>query len=257
MDLLFVLRHRTRTIAALMFASVCWSQQPEFEVASVKPDNSARMGSDFNRTPGGGLNAINVTLREMILFAYDIRDHQLSGERGWMDSDRYDVVAKTAQNDNPTGSKRSFDEDFLGIRLRMRALLADRFKLAVHTETREMPIYALLVAKNGPHLEESKSDGLTINNRNGLVVCKKISMKTFAERALTNRMGRTVVDKTGIGGEFDFEVKFIEDRGTPSTDSTGPDFLTAMREQLGLKLESQKGPIEMIVVDHAEKASAN
>src|SRR3954454_18516589 len=103
-----------RTLAALVFASVCLAQQPEFEVASVKPNTSGRMGSDFNRLPGGGLNAINVTLREMILFAYDIRDHQLSGLSGWMNSDRYDVFAKPSQNDNPTGAKRSFDEDFNG-----------------------------------------------------------------------------------------------------------------------------------------------
>ena len=127
------------------------------------------------------MHAINVTLREMILFAYDIRDQQLTGGTGWMGSDRYDVLAKPSQNDNPTGAKRSFDEDFRGIRVRMRALLADRFQLAIHKETREMPIYALVAAKNGPHLEESKSDGLTINNRRGLVTCKKVSMKAFVD----------------------------------------------------------------------------
>jgi len=200
------------------------------------------------------LHAINVTLREMILFAYDIRDQQLSGGPGWMGSDRYDVLAKPSQNDNPTAAKRSFDDDFRGIRLKMRALLADRFQLAVHTETREMPIYALVTAKNGPHLEASKSEGLTINNRRGLVICKKVSMKAFAESSLTYRMGRTVVDKTGISGEFDFELKFREDQ---DADSTDPDFLTAMREQLGLVLHSEKGPVEVIVVDDAKKASAN
>jgi uncharacterized protein (TIGR03435 family) len=246
-----------RTIATLLLASACWVQQPEFEVASVKPNNSSRPGSDFNRTPGGGLHGINVTLREMILFAYDIRGHQLTSGPGWMDNDRYDVLAKPSQNDNPTGSKRSFDEDFRGIRLRMRALLADRFKLAVHTETREMPIYLLVAVKNGPHLTPSTSEGLTINNRRGLVLCKKVSMKAFAEGALTNRLGRTVVDKTGIDGEFDFEIKFIDDPDPLSTDPSGPDFLTAMRQQLGLVLQSQRGPVEVLVVDAAEKAAAN
>ncbi|HEY1496709.1 MAG TPA: TIGR03435 family protein [Candidatus Solibacter sp.] len=223
-------------------------------MASVKPNTSTRPGSDFNRTPGGGLHAINVTLREMILFAYDIRDQQLIGGPGWMGSDRYDVLAKPSQNDNPAGAKRSFDEDFRAIRLKMRALLADRFQLAIHTETREMPIYVLVAAKNGPHLEASKSDGLTINNRRGLVLCKKVSMKAFAESSLTYRMGRTVVDKTGISGEFDFELKFREDQ---DVDSTDPDFLTAMREQLGLVLHSEKGPVQVMVVDDAKKASAN
>jgi uncharacterized protein (TIGR03435 family) len=135
-----------RTLAAIVLASACWGQQAQFEVASVKPNTSGRNGSDFNRTPGGGLHAINVTLREMILFAYELREQQLTGGPGWMGSDRYDVFAKTSEDDNPTGSKRSFDEDFRGIRLKMRALLAERFQLAVHVETREMPIYALVAA---------------------------------------------------------------------------------------------------------------
>jgi uncharacterized protein (TIGR03435 family) len=80
-----------RTLAALLFAAVCWSQQPEFEVASIKLNTSARQGSDFNRMAGGGLHAINVTFREMILFAYEIRDQQLFGAAGWMDADRYDA----------------------------------------------------------------------------------------------------------------------------------------------------------------------
>uniref|UniRef100_Q01X23 TIGR03435 family protein n=1 Tax=Solibacter usitatus (strain Ellin6076) TaxID=234267 RepID=Q01X23_SOLUE len=243
-----------RTLTALLFASVCWSQQAEFEVASVKPNTSARAGSDFNRTPGGGLHAINVTLREMILFAYEIRDQQLIGGPAWMGSDRYDVMAKPSQNDNPAGAKRSFDEDFRGIRLKMRALLADRFQLAIHRETRDMPIYTLVAAKNGPRLDPSKSEDLRINNRRGLVICKKVTMKAFAESSLTYRMGRTVVDKTGTSGEFDFELKFREDQ---DVDSTDPDFLTAMREQLGLVLHSEKGPVEVIVVDDAKKASAN
>jgi uncharacterized protein (TIGR03435 family) len=244
-----------RLVVALMFASVCWSQQAEFEVASVKPNNSGAAGSNFNRTAGGGLNAINVTLREMILFAYDLRGHQLTGGPGWLDHDRWDVMAKPSQNDNPTGAKRSFEEDWRGIRLRLRAVLADRFQVAVHTETREMPIYALVVDKGGPHLQPSKADGLTINNRKGLVICKGASMKEFAERSLAYRMGRTVVDRTGLSGEFDFEIKYVEDQ--LANETAGPDFLTAMKEQVGLILQSQKGPVEVTVVDRAEKAAAN
>jgi uncharacterized protein (TIGR03435 family) len=244
-------------IGTIFLASVCWAQQAEFEVASVKLNNSGRQDSNFNRTPGGGLHTINVTLREMILMAYEIRAQQLVGASGWMDSERYDVLAKPSENDNPTGAKRSFEEDFRGLRLKMRALLADRFHLAVHTETREMPIYALVVAKNGPHIQPSTSDDLRINNRNGLVICKKFTMKQFAENALTWRMGRTVVNKTGLAGEFDFELKFVEDQAAATGDNSLPDFLTVMRQQLGLVLESQKGPVDVIVVDHAERATTN
>ena len=238
-----------------MFASVCWAQQAEFEVASVKPNNSGAMGSNFNRMAGGGLNAINVTLREMILFAYDLRGHQLVGGPSWLDRDRYDVIARPSRNDNPGGARRSFEEDWRGIRTSLKAVLADRFQLAVHSETREMPIYALVVAKGGPHLQPSTADGLTINNRKGLVICRKASMKEFAERSLANRMGRTVVDRTGLSGEFDFEIHYVEDQ--LSNETAGPDFLTAMKEQVGLILQSEKGPVEVTVVDRAEKATAN
>jgi uncharacterized protein (TIGR03435 family) len=144
-------------------------------------------------------------------------------------------------------------------------LLADRFQPVVHSETREMPIAVLVVAKNGPHLEESKSDGARIWGQMGLLTCKKVSMKMFAERVLAQRLGGSVVDNTGIGGDFDFKVQYVEevqakpggDAPAASLDVAGPTFLTAMQEQLGLKLESQKGPVEFIIVDHAEKASAN
>ncbi|MEO8372231.1 MAG: TIGR03435 family protein [Candidatus Solibacter sp.] len=246
-----------RTIVALVFASACFAQQPEFEVASIKPNTSSEIGSNFNRMPGGGLNAINVTLREMVGFAWDLRDHQLIGMSGWMGIDRYDVFAKPTQNDNPTGAKRSFDDDFKSIRLKMRALLIDRFKLAAHMETRELPAYALTVVKGGAHWQPTTSDGLKINDRNGLVICKKISMKDFAERALSYRMGRPVIDKTGITAEFDFEIKFTDESAGPNAEPTGPDFLTAMREQLGLVLQSQKAPVDVLVIERAEKATAN
>jgi uncharacterized protein (TIGR03435 family) len=245
-----------RILALVLFASFCWSQQLEFEVATIKPSRPDSLGSNFNRRPGGGIECLNVTLREMILFAYDIRPHQLTGGPPWLDKDRYDVLAKPDRNDNPTGAKRGFNEDFHEIRLRMRSLLASRFQLALHPETRELPIYALLVAKGGPRLRKSTSDGLSIHNSNGFVECTKITMKDFAERPLTYRMGRTVVDETGLSGEFDFEMKFVEDQAL-AADTSGPDFLTALQQQLGLKLESRKGPVQVYVVDRAEKPTAN
>jgi uncharacterized protein (TIGR03435 family) len=193
----------------------------------------------------------------MVLFAYDLREPQLVGAPGWIDSERYDVIAKPSQDDNPTGAKRSFEEDFRGLRLKMRSLLADRFQLEVHNETREMPIYALMVAKSGSRLEPSTSENHTLNNRTGLVIGKKITMKQFAENSLTWRMGRTVVDKTGLAGEFDFEFRFVEDKAAAAGDNSLPDFLTAMRNQLGLVLESQKGPVEVVVVDRVARASVN
>jgi uncharacterized protein (TIGR03435 family) len=246
-----------RTIAALLLASTCWAQQPQFEVASVKPSRPDAIGSNFNRRAGGGIEAVNVSLKELILFAYDIREQQLVGGPAWLDKARYDVLAKPQENDNPTGAKRPFEEDFRQIRLKMRSLLADRFQLVVHNETRQLPIYALVVAKGGPHLTPSTSEGLTIHNQEGRVECKKVTMKQFAENSLTYRMGRTVVDKTGLTGEYDFDFRYAEDQAASSPDSELPDFLTALREQLGLRLEGQQGPVDVIVIDRAEKASAN
>jgi Protein of unknown function (DUF3738) len=121
-----------RTIAVVLFASACWAQpQPvEFEVASIKPSRPGATGSNFNRRPGGGIEAINVSLKELILFAYDLREQQLAGGPAWLDNDRYNVVAKPKENDNPTGAKRSFVEEFRQVRLKMRSLLADAFSLA-------------------------------------------------------------------------------------------------------------------------------
>src|SRR5215831_6482660 len=107
------------TTATFLLASVCWAQPAEFEVASIKVNNSGRQDSNFNRMAGGGVRAINVTLRGMILFAYDIREQQLVGAPSWLDSVRYDVEAKPAEKDNPTGAKRSFEEDFRSIRVKM------------------------------------------------------------------------------------------------------------------------------------------
>src|SRR5579872_1702623 len=98
-----------RLLAAMAaIAACCWCQQPEFEVASVKPNRSGSTNSNFNRTAGGGLNASNVTVRMLVLFAYDLREQQLTGGPSWMDSDRYDIVAKPDRDDNPGGAKRSF-----------------------------------------------------------------------------------------------------------------------------------------------------
>jgi uncharacterized protein (TIGR03435 family) len=235
----------------------CHAQQ-EFEVASIKPNTSMGSNISINRTPGNGLSATNVTLRSLITFAYDIRDHQLIGGPAWLDKDRYDVVAKPPRPAEGAAEPTGFQEVFLLIRTRVQALLADRFKLVVHTETREMPVYALVVGKNGPHLEVSKGENMQITGSTGVLRCKNIPMKDFAERALANRMGRTVLDKTGLTGAYDFEIKYAEDRGAAATaDVSGPDFLTAMQEQLGLKLEQQKGPVPVIVVDRAEKADSN
>jgi uncharacterized protein (TIGR03435 family) len=238
--------------------------QTEFEVASVKPNTSGSNGVSIYSNPGGDLTATNVTLRTLIAFAYDIRDFQLTGGPKWMDADRYDIVARPPHGgDAPEPSPATRNQL---TRARMKALLADRFQLVVHSETKDLPVYALVVAKNGPHLERAKGDNPQqgINGQRGLFTCTGVSMKTFAERALAPHLGNIVLDKTGLTGDFDFQLKYVDEsppkpgaEPPDASDPSGPTLAIALQEQLGLKLETQKAPVEVIVVDRAEKASAN
>jgi len=246
-----------RPLIALFLACLCYGQQPEFEVASIKPSAPDARGSNFNRKPGGGLDALNVTLKDMITFAYNIRDQQLIGATGWMENERYDVMARPTQNDNPTNAKRSFEADFNPLQLKLQAVLTDRFSLKVHKETRELPVYFLVPAKGGTKLTPSTSDNHRLNNRERLVVCRKCTMKQLADNTLTYKTGRTVIDKTGLNGEYDFDLKYLEDAAIAAGDTSAPDFLTGLRQQLGLVLEPAKAPVEVLVIDHAEKATLN
>jgi uncharacterized protein (TIGR03435 family) len=255
-----------RTAAFLACACLTAQDHAEFDVASVKPNTSLGNGISIYTTPGGDLTATNVSLRTLIAFAYDIRDFQITGGPKWMETDRYDIFARPPHSaDEPPTSPAARNRL---THLRMKALLADRFQLVVHTETKEMPVYVLAIGKNGPHLSPANSENPQrgINGQRGLMTCTGISMQTFAERALAPRLGNIVLDKTGLSGEFDIKLQYADDSppkpgveapAETSSDPSGPTLAVALQEQLGLKLETQKAPVEVIVVDRAEKASAN
>jgi len=257
--------------------------RPEFEVASVKPNTSGTNMVRIMAPPNGGrLTVTNGSLRMLIAYAYKVKNFELSGTQGWMDSERYDVVAKA-----PDGSHGEEQ-----LQLMTRTLLEDRFKLMVHRETKEMPVYALLPGKNGPKLPEAKEGGCATFGPNlpppargpgqfpptpcggffmgpNRMEGGKISMKQLVD-GLSNILGRPVIDKTGFTGTFDVHLEFSPE-GTafggglpgmpgglpPGFDTSGPSIFTAVQDQLGLKLESQKGPAEILVIDHAERASEN
>jgi uncharacterized protein (TIGR03435 family) len=236
----------------------------EFEVASVKPSNSVSTSYSFNTNQSGEFIATNVTLRGLIAFAYNIRDFQLTGGPKWIDADRYDIVARPPHDEG--ASQKSAAERTQLTYMRMKALLADRFQLVVHSETKDLPVYVLVVAKNGPHLSpaDPANPRKGISHNTGVLECFGTSMKTFAERGLAPRLGNIVLDKTGLAGEFNFKVQYAEEVPAKpgavqpeAADPAGPSLASALREQLGLKLETQKAPVETIVVDRAEKASAN
>ena len=248
-----------RMLLAILALAVPLAAQEkiEFDAASIKPNDSVRIGLLIYTSKSGDFTGQNVTLRNLIAYAWHIKEFQAVGGPKWLDSDHYDVLAKPP-HDGGVSDERN--------RLRMRALLADRFQLAVHRDTKELPVYALVVAKGGPHLTPGKGDDPKkgIEARRGLITCRAVSMKSFAEWGLAPRLDNIVLDETGLDGEFDFTVQYADDsppkpgvEPPPPPDPSLPDLPLAIQQQLGLKLETQKAPVEVIVVDRAEKASAN
>lgn len=234
-----------------------------FEVASIKPNRSGARNSGFKRFTGGELDATNITLKMLIAFAYDTPQDRILQGPAWLDSERYDILAKPEQaTDQPA------DRSMSAIKLRTQTLLADRFKLALHKETRQLPIFRLLVDKGGAkHLLPPKGARPDLFTNGRHVTCQAASMEFFAKNFLTGQVGGPVLDETGIKGDFDFSMDWSSDNAPsrPSdagdertaTDTLGPSLFTALREQLGLKLEASKGPVEVLVIGHAEKPSEN
>jgi uncharacterized protein (TIGR03435 family) len=238
----------------LGFVAFAQEQPPAFEVATVRPSKS-----------GGGMNNLrdpvqatwtNMPLTAMIRNAYGIQPDQLFGGPGWTSSDRWDIIAKT---DRPATREQQ--------NKMLQPLLADRFKLQVHWETRQLPQYELVVAKGGPRLHEVRDNDLNAppagtRIRRGLIDAHGIASAVFAGW-LRSELGRPVVDSTGLTGKYDFKVQWVPDEGqpnfgddTPPADSTGPSIFAAIQE-LGLRLRAIKGPVEVLVIDHVEKPSEN
>jgi uncharacterized protein (TIGR03435 family) len=255
--------------------------RPEFAVTSVKPNKTGCcMEGGVGNGGGGGRD---VTLKFLLAFAYRLQQFQISGGPRWIGSDRFDVEGKA--EDPRTG----FDQ----LRLMLQSLLEDRFKLKLHRETKESHVYALVVGRDGPKIRLS-SDQISpdVNgpappgagpNRGvirigvGNLVGNAVTLSWFASM-LSQRMDRLVVDKTNLRGRFDIRLQWAPNAGenpfdqggnrlqssiidmngvTLTPDPSGPSIFSAIQEQLGLKLESAKAPVEVLVIDHVEKPSAN
>jgi uncharacterized protein (TIGR03435 family) len=224
---------------------------PTFDVASVKPANANARLLDFRVQPGGRLEVVNQTLRLIIMQAFSVKAYQLSGGPSWIDTDRFDIIAKA--EGNPTREQ---------VMAMLQTLLADRFQLKVHRESKNSKVYALVVAKNGPKLKPPAGDRSRIGllrvtppdqpGVNYALDGHKASMALLADH-LTGDVRRPVLDRTGITGEFDFRVDYSID----DNPETGPSIFSALQEQLGLKLETTDGSIDTLIIDHAEKPSAN
>jgi uncharacterized protein (TIGR03435 family) len=255
---------------------------PQFDVVSVKRNTSGG-ASPASITPGRA-SVTNITLRTLIQLAWQVQANQLVNVPDWVNTDRFDILATTSGG-------ASVEQ----MRLMLRGLMADRFGLVVHMETREVPIYALTVARKdgklGPNLHVSTVDCQANRNRpldslpqrgttpvdpqqrclilpmfaRGRFQGRGLRMANVAS-ALNNVVGRTVVDKTGLTDTFEFDLSWTPDQllqpnvapgGGQQAGTPGPSLFTAMEEQLGLKLESQKGPGEVLVIDKVEKPAEN
>ncbi len=227
-----------------------------FEVASIKPAAPGTRGYSIAPSAGGRLNAKNITLKRLLASAYHVQDFQISGGPNWMDGDRYDIVAKAEGNQNLT------ERELLEM---LKPLLADRFQVAFHWETKQVPRYLLVVGKGGAKVKEVEADGapnLEVRGRR-LITSHRAPLSELVE-VLSWVMGRVVVDQTGLAGVYDYKLEWTPDdlqTREPGADvvaaESGTSIFGAIQEQLGLKLDPQKGPVQILVVDKAEKATEN
>jgi len=234
--------------AILVAVLATHAQNVGFEVASVKrahpvPDAEGLTSSGVETPSPGRLEARNCNLVELIEFAYSTKDYLVSGPE-WIRSKEptFDISAK-APPDTP---KRV-------VRRMLQSLLADRFELVIRHETKVMPIYELVVAKGGAKLSKPNSttepEGWTFS-QGGRVTGHKVDMKGLADR-LTREIGRPVIDMTGVQETFDFTLEF----SNGGENDPRPPILTAVQEQLGLKLNAAQHPVPILVIDHASKVA--
>jgi uncharacterized protein (TIGR03435 family) len=279
------------SLAGLVIAIPIFSQKPDaprpsFEVATIKPNTSAELRIAILAQPGGRFIATGVSLRLLMGYAYGVRDFQISGGPSWVPSDRWDITARAEEGSIPPGPRDPNTPDPLA--LRTQSLLEDRFQLKFHRETKELPVYELTVAKGGTklHLSEDQNPlrppergdppfqrGGPMPRGNmrmgrGSLEATAVPIANFV-RAMSQQLGRTVMDKTGLTGLYDIKLEWTPDpiQGgafplpagvePPAPDPSGPSIFTAIQDQLGLKLDGSKGAVEVLVIDSVQKPVEN
>lgn len=258
---------RVRTIGlACALSSIAWAQgagaiPQKFEVASIRANRSGSGRTTVGTTPGGLYTATNVSLEMLLETAFGVQDFRIVGGPPWLGSERYDISAKAATAAEMNNAQ---------LRPLLQALLAERFRLRFRRETRELPVYALVVTKDGPKMALHKGGGDSsshISSESGRMVVQstKLSMAVLADR-VGSELRQFVIDRTGLTGEYDFRLEWTRGPGEGASlpemaenhlGMDGPSLFTALQEQLGLKLIPQKGPVEVIVIESIEKASDN
>jgi uncharacterized protein (TIGR03435 family) len=229
---------------------------PAFDVTSIKPNNTSSRGISLNPTPNGGMLAENVTAGLLIRVGFQIQDKQIVGGPKWLFEDRYNIVSTGT---SPGGREGTFYE-------KLKTLLADRFKLVTHTEKREQPVLALVRARAdgalGPKMSVSKAEcspngaptprtdpRCGFNFGVGKVLVVGQTTESFAG-ALGISIGDFVVDRTGLTGLYDFDLSYAPNA---TVNSDLPSVFAAVQEQLGLRLEATRGPVDVLVIDGMEQ----
>ena len=273
------------TIEAMLAAGQAPAQKPSFEVASVKPSDPNQRGATIQKFVGGRFVAKGVSLRLLLTYAYSVRTFQILGGPGWIGTDRWDIEGKAEEGsavalpyvDDPNAA------DSMPVRL--QSLLEDRFQLKLHRESRGLPIYELMMAKSGLKMKLSDDQtpfkipepgvALTLPQCGGgigryqlrlgrgkMEGCA-VELSSFIED-LSQQVGRTIGDKTGLKGLYDINLQWTPDLPAAANPADGasppidePSIFTALQEQLGLRLESAKGPVEVLVIDNVQKPSEN
>jgi uncharacterized protein (TIGR03435 family) len=255
-----------RALALMLFAATCapaqTTQATTFDVASIRPHTPVphERSHIISASNSGSFQTINVPLKAIIQYAFDMPQSRIVNAPDWTSSQPFDIEAKSDDALNQRLHDLPSDQA-KPIKLAMiQSLLADRFGLKTHREQRELPLYDLVVAKTGSKLFPAKSDGLTINHGQGYLNAKGITLPLIAQE-LARDAGRVIIDKSNLPGRFDLDLRWQPD-DTPPMRLNGeevslPSLFTALQEQLGLRLEPQKGPVEVLVIDDVHRPSAN
>jgi uncharacterized protein (TIGR03435 family) len=233
-------------------ALLAQSAPPQFEAASIRPSDRDELSAPSGcETTPGLVRCTNVTLKRAIVGAYDVVPDRVLGGPDWIDSDCYQITARTNQ---PLAGET--------LDAMLQALLAERFQLRLHRETRTREAFVLEVAKNGPKLHPAGDAARSYYNGHGHMEATSVSMSMFAG-VLSRQLGLPVVDRTGLSGAFNFKLVWNPDSpltlelGTSAASDAGVELFNAIQQQLGLVLRARRMAVEMLVIDHAEKPSDN
>jgi len=245
---------------------------PAFDVASIHPNNSDHTAHThiYSYANQGHFIAINATPMQLLQYAYDLPDSRILGVSGWATSSKYDIEAKSDPALADKLASLPFPDAKVQLLKMVQLLLADRFRLATHSEVRPQPVYELVIAKGGVKFSAVKDGPRHVDsNSRATGVSMTITNSSHAMNDLAEMLsrytGRVVLDKTGLTGIYTISLTFVPDASraavpnpeTLSAVDSGPSVFTALREQLGLELRSSKGPVEVLVVDHMGPPTQN